>query len=48
MQVKKTEVDERIERIRQHKGVKGLLIVNYREDKDGGQSQPQFVRCTMP
>ncbi len=40
MQVKKTEVDERIERIRQHKGVKGLLIVNYREDKDGGQSQP--------
>jgi dynein light chain roadblock-type len=43
-----TEVDERIERIRQHKGVKGLLIVNYREDKDGGQSQPIFVRSTMP
>lgn len=47
-QKKVTEVDERIERIRQHKGVKGLLIVNYREDKDGGQSQPIFVRCTMP
>ena len=25
-----------------------MLIVNYREDKDGGQSQPIFVRCTMP
>jgi len=46
-QKKVTEVDERIERIRQHKGVKGLLIVNYREDKDGGQSQPIFVRSTM-
>ena len=48
LQKKASEVDERIERIRQHKGVKGLLIVNYREDKDGGQSQPQFVRCTLP
>jgi dynein light chain roadblock-type len=48
MQVKKSEVDDRIDRIKEHKGVKGLLIVNYREDKDGGQSQPQFVRCTMP
>ncbi len=38
MQVKKSEVDERIDRIKQHKGVKGLLIVNYREDKDGGGS----------
>lgn len=47
-QKKVTEVDERIERIRQHKGVKGLLIVNYREDKDGGQSQPIFVRSTLP
>lgn len=45
---KLTEVDERIDRIRQHKGVKGLIIVNYREDKDGGQSQPIFVRSTMP
>jgi hypothetical protein len=33
---KKSEVDERIERITEHKGVKGLLIVNFREDKDGG------------
>jgi len=48
MQVKTSEVDERIKRIKEHKGVKGLLIVNYREDKEGGQSQPQFVRCTMP
>jgi dynein light chain roadblock-type len=47
-QKKVTEVDERIERIRQHKGVKGLLIVNYPEVKDGGSSQPVFVRCTMP
>jgi dynein light chain roadblock-type len=41
-------VDERIERIRLHKGVKGLLIVNLKEDKEGSSSQPQFVRCTMP
>ncbi len=47
-QKKVTEVDERIDRIKEHPGVKGLLIVNYREDKDGGQSQPIFVRCTMP
>jgi len=45
---KKSEVDDRIERITMHKGVKGLLIVNYREDKDGGQSQPIFVRSTLP
>jgi dynein light chain roadblock-type len=47
-QKKVTEEDERIERIRKHKGVKGLLIVNYPEVKDGGSSQPVFVRCTMP
>jgi dynein light chain roadblock-type len=40
-------VDERIKRITKHKGVKGLLIVNYREDKEGNNSQPVFVRCTM-
>ncbi len=44
---KGSEVDERIKRITKHKGVKGLLIVNYREDKEGGTSQPVFVRCTM-
>ena len=33
-----TEVEERIKRIEQHKGVKGIMIVN---------NKNQFVRCTM-
>ena len=41
-----SEVEERIARIQQHKGVKGLLIVTYQEDKEG--SQPKFVKSTMP
>ena len=40
-----SEVEERIARIQQHKGVKGLLIVTYKEDKEG--SLPQFVKSTM-
>eukprot|EP00344_Euplotes_crassus_P012238 CAMPEP_0197006328 /NCGR_PEP_ID=MMETSP1380-20130617/34355_1 /TAXON_ID=5936 /ORGANISM="Euplotes crassus, Strain CT5" /LENGTH=86 /DNA_ID=CAMNT_0042425873 /DNA_START=13 /DNA_END=270 /DNA_ORIENTATION=+ len=34
-----SEVDERIKRIEQHKGVKGIMIVN---------DQNQFVKCTIP
>ena len=39
-------MEERIKRITVHKGVKGLLIVSYKEDKEGGM--PQFVKSTMP
>ena len=41
-----SEVDERIARIQQHKGVIGLLIVTYKEE-DKGDAVPQFVKCTM-
>ena len=41
-----SEVEERIARIKDHKGVKGLLIVKQKEDKEG--SLPQFVKSTMP
>ena len=41
-----SEVEERIARIQQHKGVVGLLIVTYKEEKEG--SQPQLVKSTMP
>ena len=46
-----SEVDERIARITQNKGVVGLLIVTYKEDKDSKDEKeeavPQFVKCTM-
>ena len=44
--VLQSEVEERIARIKDHKGVKGLLIVKQKEDKEG--SLPQFVKSTMP
>eukprot|EP00997_Jenningsia_sp_PLL12_P011190 NODE_8701_length_398_cov_33.111748_g7818_i0.p1 GENE.NODE_8701_length_398_cov_33.111748_g7818_i0~~NODE_8701_length_398_cov_33.111748_g7818_i0.p1 ORF type:complete len:120 (-),score=8.81 NODE_8701_length_398_cov_33.111748_g7818_i0:37-351(-) len=34
-----SEIDERIKRIREHQGVKALLIVNYSDGKE------KFVRC---
>mmetsp|Transcript_2649 Transcript_2649/g.3112 ORF Transcript_2649/g.3112 Transcript_2649/m.3112 type:complete len:100 (-) Transcript_2649:46-345(-) len=34
-----SEVEERLKRIEQHKGVKGIMIIN---------DQNQFVKCTMP
>uniref|UniRef100_A0A7S3FYV2 Roadblock/LAMTOR2 domain-containing protein n=1 Tax=Strombidium rassoulzadegani TaxID=1082188 RepID=A0A7S3FYV2_9SPIT len=40
-----SEVENRIARIQQHKGVKGLLIVTYKDDKDSGI--PQFVKNTF-
>ena len=40
-----SEVEERIARIKQHKGVKGLIIVKKTEMKEG--NQPQIVRSTM-
>lgn len=42
-----SEVDERIARIQQHKGVIGLLIVTYKEQDDKADATPQFVKCTM-
>ena len=39
-----TEVEERIARIQQHKGVKGLLIVTY---KNGLDDMPAIVKSTM-
>ena len=38
-----TEVEKRIDRIQQHKGVKGLLIVTYKDDGN----LPQFVKNTF-
>jgi dynein light chain roadblock-type len=38
-----TSIEERIERIKEHKGVKGLLIVTFKDDKE-----VVFVRNTMP
>lgn len=43
-----SEVDERIARIQQHKGVIGLLIVTYKDaEDDGKEGVPVFVKCTM-
>ena len=44
--VAQNEVEERIARIAQHKGVKGLIIVKKTEMKEG--NQPQIVKTTMP
>lgn len=35
-----SEVDERIARIQQHKGVIGLLIVTYKEQDDKADATP--------
>jgi hypothetical protein len=43
-----SEVDDRIARIGQHKGVLGLLIVTYKDDEDGKEGMPVFVKCTFP
>jgi dynein light chain roadblock-type len=40
-------VDERIERIKNHAGVAGLLIVTYKDEEDGKEGVPIFVKCTM-
>ena len=40
-----TEIEDRIARIKEHKGVKGLIIVKKTEMKEG--NQPQIVRSTM-
>ena len=40
-----SEVEERIARIQQHNGVKGLLIVTY---KNGLDEMPAIVKSTMP
>ena len=40
-----SEVEERIGRIQSNKGVKGLLIVTYKDDNSG---LPQFVKSTFP
>lgn len=43
-----SEVDDRIARIQQHKGVIGLLIVTYKDaEEDGKEGVPVFVKCTM-
>jgi dynein light chain roadblock-type len=42
-----SEVDERISRIQQHKGIVGLLIVTYKDDEDGKEGVPVFVKSTM-
>ena len=39
-------MEERIARIQQHKGVKGLLIVTYKDEKDSS-GLPQFVKSTF-
>lgn len=43
-----SEVDDRIDRIKKHSGVSGLLIVTYKDDEDGKEGVPVFVKCTMP
>ena len=45
--MEKSEVEERIDRIQSNKGVKGLLIVTYKDDKDAS-GIPQFVKSTFP
>ena len=40
-----SEVEERIQRIQTHKGVKGLLIV--RQDEKDASGLPQFVKSTF-
>ena len=42
-----SEVEERIARIQANKGVRGLLIVTYKDDKDSS-GLPQFVKSTFP
>lgn len=42
-----SEIDDRIERIKRHTGVTGLLIVTYKDEEDGKEGVPVFVKCTM-
>lgn len=42
-----SEIDDRIARIKLHKGVVGLLIVTYKDDEDGKEGVPVFVKCTF-